>query len=204
MAITWKKLAYEEDVVTKALFNANTILVASTDNTPAPVLVGASRVVARGSGGGIAGLTLPVVLEMILTTKGDLITRSGTAQRLGIGANDTVLTADSGEAIGMKWATPAAGANFASGSYSGNGVDDRQITTGFLCKAVFILSQATIGIDAFMVLHPSGADCIHWADTDCVDDEEKPYLHATDGFVLGDAVRYANNDGTTYKYVAFG
>jgi hypothetical protein len=44
-----------------------------------------------------------------LTTKGDLYTFSTVDARLGVGANDTVLTADSGEATGLKWAAPAAG-----------------------------------------------------------------------------------------------
>ena len=44
-----------------------------------------------------------------LTTKGDLYTFSTTDARLAVGANDTVLTADSSEATGLKWATPAAG-----------------------------------------------------------------------------------------------
>jgi len=48
-----------------------------------------------------------------LTTKGDLYTFSTSDARLGVGANATILTADSAEATGMKWATPsAAGANF--------------------------------------------------------------------------------------------
>ena len=34
MAITWKKLAYEDDVVTKSLFDADTFLYATDDNTP--------------------------------------------------------------------------------------------------------------------------------------------------------------------------
>lgn len=34
MAVTWKKLAYEDDVVTKALFDADTFLYATDDNTP--------------------------------------------------------------------------------------------------------------------------------------------------------------------------
>jgi hypothetical protein len=45
-----------------------------------------------------------------LTTKGDLLGRtSSAASRLGVGSNNQVLTADSAEATGLKWATPAAG-----------------------------------------------------------------------------------------------
>jgi len=42
-----------------------------------------------------------------LTTKGDLYTFDTADARLGVGANGTVLTADSVEATGLKWATPA-------------------------------------------------------------------------------------------------
>ena len=44
-----------------------------------------------------------------LTTKGDVFTFSTVDARLGVGANGTVLTADSAETTGLKWATPAAG-----------------------------------------------------------------------------------------------
>ncbi len=45
-----------------------------------------------------------------LTTKGDLLVYDGSAyQRIGVGSNDQVLTADSGESTGLKWATNAAG-----------------------------------------------------------------------------------------------
>ena len=44
-----------------------------------------------------------------LTTKGDLYTFSTSDARLGVGANGTVLTAASGEATGLQWATPAGG-----------------------------------------------------------------------------------------------
>jgi hypothetical protein len=44
-----------------------------------------------------------------LTTKGDLYTYSTTDDRLAVGANDTVLTADSSTATGLKWAAAAAG-----------------------------------------------------------------------------------------------
>lgn len=42
-----------------------------------------------------------------LTTKGDLYTYSTADARLAVGANDTVLTADSSTATGLKWAAPS-------------------------------------------------------------------------------------------------
>jgi hypothetical protein len=47
----------------------------------------------------------------ILNAKGDLIaaTAADTPAALTVGANGTVLTAASGEATGLQWATPAAG-----------------------------------------------------------------------------------------------
>jgi hypothetical protein len=44
-----------------------------------------------------------------LTTKGDVYGFSTVDARIPIGANDTVLTADSTQSLGLKWATPASG-----------------------------------------------------------------------------------------------
>lgn len=62
-----------------------------------------------------------------LTTKGDLSTYTNAPARLGVGANGQVLTADSAEATGLKWATPAGSSggvqnlpNFVT-VFSGNG-----------------------------------------------------------------------------------
>jgi hypothetical protein len=51
------------------------------------------------------------IQSTIVDAKGDIIAATGAdaVSRLAVGANDTVLTADSTEATGMKWATPAAG-----------------------------------------------------------------------------------------------
>jgi len=47
----------------------------------------------------------------LVDAKGDIIaaTAADTVARLAVGANDTVLTADSSTATGLKWATPSAG-----------------------------------------------------------------------------------------------
>ena len=47
-----------------------------------------------------------------LTTKGDLYGFSTSDARVPIGANGTILTADSTESLGLKWAAPAGGASF--------------------------------------------------------------------------------------------
>jgi hypothetical protein len=59
----------------------------------------------------VPGETLPA---SIIDAKGDLIagTAADTAARLAVGANGKVLVADSSQATGLNWATPASGAVF--------------------------------------------------------------------------------------------
>lgn len=47
--------------------------------------------------------------QVPLTTKGDLLTFDTADTRLGVGANGTVLTADSAQATGLKWAVAGGG-----------------------------------------------------------------------------------------------
>jgi hypothetical protein len=57
-----------------------------------------------------------------LTTKGDLYTYSTADARLGVGTNGQVLTADSAEATGLKWAAAAGGSSlptFSAGASTG-------------------------------------------------------------------------------------
>jgi hypothetical protein len=65
------------------------------------------------------------IAKTIVDAKGDIIaaTAADTVSRLAVGANDTVLTADSSTATGLKWALPAGGAGnlaqIATGTLSG-------------------------------------------------------------------------------------
>jgi hypothetical protein len=54
------------------------------------------------------------IAKTIVDAKGDIIaaTAADTVARLAVGANDTVLTADSSTATGLKWAAAAGGSNF--------------------------------------------------------------------------------------------
>jgi len=56
-----------------------------------------------------AGATAPEWVSPELTTKGDLLVYGSALSRLGVGSNGQVLTADSAQALGVKWATPTAG-----------------------------------------------------------------------------------------------
>jgi len=118
------------DKISKTLFDANTILEATTDDTPAALTVAEQTLVGRITAGNIAALSATqartllnvedgadvtdatnvnaagAVMESDVDAKGDLLvgTADNAVSRLAVGTNDQVLTADSGEATGVKWA----------------------------------------------------------------------------------------------------
>lgn len=111
-------LATDTAVVPKSLFDANTILVADTDDTPVALSIPASRFIGRKASGGIAPLTgaeaqalLPGVAgDTAFDAKGDLIVGTGpdASQRLGIGPDGSVPHADSTVAgVGMRYRMPS-------------------------------------------------------------------------------------------------
>lgn len=88
--------------------------VGQSDPLPTPAAVGQTLVLnaagSVGSGPSYAREDHKHALDLLLTTKGDLLTYTGSLYaRLPVGANTFVLTADSAEASGLKWAAAAAG-----------------------------------------------------------------------------------------------
>jgi hypothetical protein len=67
------------------------------------------------SGGGTSGtVTVTNSMATAIDAKGDLVVGTGadTFSKLTVGANGTTLVADSAEATGLKWATPAGGSRY--------------------------------------------------------------------------------------------
>jgi hypothetical protein len=106
-----RSLGTSIDTTTKALNPSTTLgdieYRSSSANTNTRLPIGTTGQVLAVVGGVPAWAT--TADQTPLTTKGDLFTFDTADARLGVGANGTVLTADSAEATGLKWATPSAG-----------------------------------------------------------------------------------------------
>jgi hypothetical protein len=75
----------------------------TSSTAKARVAIGTAGQVLKVNGGGTAPEWATTADQTPLTTKGDLFTFDTADARLGVGANGTVLTADSAEATGLKW-----------------------------------------------------------------------------------------------------
>jgi hypothetical protein len=106
----------------------------------------------------VPGETLPVT---IIDAKGDLIagTAADTAARLAVGTNGQVLTADSTQSTGVKWATPSGGSSVKEATFKIAGV----LTTGVGATKLWNDSGATwtiSSIRATVETAPSGGSVV--------------------------------------------
>ncbi len=86
----------------------------------------------------------------------------------------------------------------ASGTYGGNGADDRQIVTGFACKQVTITRGNTGAVWICLLT----TRCLYLPPAGAITDSVDVLLHATNGFIVDKF--YANESGADYTYVAIG
>jgi len=98
--------------------------------------------------------TAGAIMKSLVTTKGDIIaaTDSATPARLGVGTNDYVLTADSAQATGMKWAAAEGGGSLEDAYDAEPGV--QRVVTVDDEDFSLILDPATGEIRAFKVSAP--------------------------------------------------
>ena len=113
MAVTWKKLAFADDVILEAFMAAKGDLIsASANDTPLILSVGTNSQILSADSGEATGLKWidapagDVATDAIWDTKGDLAVGTGanTASVLGIGSDTNILVVSTDT---PGWASPA-------------------------------------------------------------------------------------------------
>ena len=143
MAVTWKKIAYEDDCVLKSLFDAQTILSAINDNDPVALSVAEQRIVGRITAGNVDDLTAAQVKTLldIQDTDVEIYNRSETGRdgfnaafRNGISSG--IAVTDEG-GINISWTEGVAfvdGSLFAISSAGSTGLTDNATNYLYILK----------------------------------------------------------------------
>lgn len=95
----------------------------------------------------------------VVTTKGDLLGYSTTAARLPVGTNGQILTADSAETTGLKWATPTSGGMtlLSTTSLSGATTTINSISQDYLELFVYIYGVTNATANGALQVAPNNA-----------------------------------------------
>jgi hypothetical protein len=148
------------------------------------------------SGGGTSGtVTVTNSMATAIDAKGDLIGGTGadTFARLAVGTNGQVLTADSAEATGLKWAAAASGSmtQLATGSFSNNTLSITSISGSYKTLKLILSDVLGNNVDAQFRFNGDTASNYAWAQMNTLDTTinrtssstvfqvSYPYLHNT-------------------------
>ena len=117
------------------------------------------------SGGGTSGtVTITNSMATAIDAKGDLVAGTGADAfaRLGVGANGTLLTADSSEATGLKWAAPASSGGWTSlgtATLSSSVTSISFTPTGYQQLCLQVINPNSAGAGGF-IIKPNGSSTI--------------------------------------------
>jgi len=70
MAVTWDKICFEKNAVLKTLFDAQSVLAATVDDTPAALVVAEQEVVGRLTGGNVDGIVIGIADDNMVQIDG--------------------------------------------------------------------------------------------------------------------------------------
>jgi|688.fasta_scaffold105022_6 hypothetical protein len=152
------------------------------------------------SGGGTSGtVTVTNSMATAIDAKGDLVPGTGadTFARLAVGANGTVLTADSAEATGLKWAAAATSGmtKIVTGNFSASaGVAINECFTSTYSNYVLVLNQ--LGNSG------GGAMYLQWQTGTNTVANSADYYGGGWSVTNGNSTATFTNNGSTYMTIA--
>jgi hypothetical protein len=157
------------------------------------------------------------IAKTIVDAKGDIIaaTAADTVSRLAVGANNTILTADSSTATGLKWAAPASGSmtlistttasNSASinltsipGTYRNLRVVIKQLRAATDNQEILLRINNDTSTLYFRRVNTASSGVFNWGNDSALLLTPQSNAANSPGFVVVDVPEYANS--TTWKF----
>jgi len=182
-----------DEQIPKSLIDAaGDLIIGTAGNTPGRLAKGTARQQLAMNPGATAPEWV-ASLQSLMTASGDIVyaSNANTPAKLAKGIDGQFLALASGF---PSWVT---GSVVAKGSYSGNGVEGRNITTGFATDFVFLWATTpkfwiATNTAGYTIMLQIGANAAAYS----------VKTSGADGFFVGSDATNANASGTTYGYVA--
>lgn len=137
------------NVLDLTISQVQSMLSIPTSSSPLPLNAGGTGISAASANAAFNALSP-------LTTKGDILGYSTVNARLAVGSNGQVLTADSTQTLGIKWATPASSGVTTIGSFN----SQSSSADGLVISGVTLYAQAATAANPGMVSIPASASAL--------------------------------------------